>query len=325
MPTLFFFDDPACPQPQAFARLREVWAATGASTPLQAPPDESALKAALAATPHAALLFSGRWPEADARAKSWRAQFPSLACVALIEQALDGETLAAPDVAFAMGSQTDILSADASPTEALVRIQAALRSSAALAASAEQIDPITGLYHQRPFMARLQEEISLARRHLSPFACLAIAIDGFAMYRDGYGYDVSQALLAHTARIICERKRQEDIAALIGDGEIALLLPRSSEKGCKPLATRILQSLSQTPFAGATPDGEAVCESLELHIGVVAYPSLAGDAPEEAADIHADALLRYARHALHQAKRRDEVERPVDRIAYFSEIQPTLG
>lgn len=321
MPTLLFYDDPARPHPEAFAHLGQALACTGVQASLEAPikavGSQAELVEALRAHPHAALVFAATLDTADALSAAWRTLCPTLACVALIE--------APPDAPLPTPvPQTDFLRLPFAPLDACTRMAAALRLSASLCAQSEQVDAVTGLYHQRPFMARLQEEISLARRHLSPFACLTLAIDGFAMYRDSYGYELSQALLAHVAQVIRQRKRQEDIAALVGDGEIALLLPRSSEKGCKPLLVRVLQSLQATPFCATLPDGTPVDEPLDLHVGVVAYPMADADAPALGDVLAADTLLRYARHALHLA-RQQEADEPADRIVCFSDIRPAIG
>lgn len=176
--------------------------------------------------------------------------------------------------------------------------------------ASSQRDEVTLLYNRRYFFHRVNAEISLSKRHLSPLTCVVIGMNFLQVYMDSYGYDFVLELLRDVAGKIREQVRQEDIIARIGDSEIGLLLPRSTEKGAKNLTDRIIRNLEETPFVleGVTPPGG---EELSVHAGIAGFPL-----PDEQ-DMDADSLIRYARHALHQARCSDTY-----RVQLFSEIQP---
>ncbi len=207
--------------------------------------------------------------------------------------------------------ETDFLISPMTSLDILSRVSTALRQSELLAnveASAQQ-DEITQLYNRRYFLQRLNEEISLSKRHMSPLACVIIGVDFFQLHLDSYGYDFVNNIVCKMADVIQTHKRNEDIIARIGDDEIGLLLPRSTEKGAKILANRIVQSIQGVEFHS----GKDI-ETLSIHSGIAGFPL---SDPDEVAD--ADALVRYARHALHNARCTKK-----ERVTIFSQIKPQI-
>jgi diguanylate cyclase (GGDEF)-like protein len=159
-------------------------------------------------------------------------------------------------------------------------------------------------------MQRLGEEISLSRRHLSPLCCVVVGINLYQVYLDSYGYNFINALLRFLADKIGGMIRHEDIVARLGDDEIALLLPRSSEKGAKIITDRLVQQLNEAIFKFGNYE-----EEVSVCAGIAGYPLSDGSSAD------ADVIIRYARHALHQARNTDHDDSGVQ---LFSEIKPAL-
>lgn len=176
-------------------------------------------------------------------------------------------------------------------------------------------DEVEGLYNRRYFLHRVDEEMSLARRHLSPLACVVISVRFLPMYVDSYGYQFLQSLFRHLHHAVHEHIRQEDIVARLSDEEVAILLPRSTEKGARVLANRILMSIQSTTF-----DYDGNKEDIEPYAGIAGYPFA------DNSEGNAETVVRYARHALHRAKCQDKDEKGDDDVAIelFSNIQPAL-
>ena len=195
----------------------------------------------------------------------------------------------------------------------------AIRQAELMAAlsSAGQLDEATGLFNQPYFIKRLGAEISLAKRHLSPLACVVVGIKYYQVLLDSYGYDFINQLMTHIGEMTRKQLREEDIAARIGDQEVALLLPRSTEKGARVLANRLLLAVNGTPF-----DYDGTKEDVTIYAGIAGYPV---DGHEK---MDADTLVRFAHHALHSARFGDEDEESGSAktvsIRLFSEIQPAI-
>lgn len=204
------------------------------------------------------------------------------------------------------------LAAGFSDFDLLSRLASAVRQSELLAtvANTAQLDEVTNLFNRHYFMQRLSEELSLSKRHLSPLCCVILGIDYYRMYLDSYGYSFINGLLRFLADKINGMIRHEDLAARIGDEEIAILLPRSTETGARIFTTRLVESLNQLTFKYGT-----YVEDIAVNAGLVGYPL------SELPHADADAVVRYGRHALHQAK-----TDPDDtlKVRLFSEIRPEL-
>ncbi len=175
-----------------------------------------------------------------------------------------------------------------------------------------QLDSDTGLYNTRYFMNRLGVEISLAKRHLTPLATVVLGVGFYKMYQDSYGVNFTDALFKHLSDIVKEHIRHEDLVARVADDEIGILLPRSTEKGARVLASRIVESIGKRAFAFGDNT-----EELEAFAGISSYPVIDDD------DANRETILRYARHALHNARCSDG-DSPETSVQLFSEITPTL-
>lgn len=208
-------------------------------------------------------------------------------------------------------NQADVLVVPTHANEIYARINAASHTSELrqLIEESAQLDEVTELYNYHYFIKRLGEEMSLAKRHLSPVTCVIVSISYYDVYMDSYGYDFVSGFMHQVAKTVKEHIRREDIAARLGDSEIAFMLPRSTEKGALALTSRILSKVESLPIYM----GDQI-EHLHLNAGIAGFPSV------DEADLDADTLIRYARHALHQARCSDNKN-----VVLFSEMKPHVG
>ena len=172
-------------------------------------------------------------------------------------------------------------------------------------------DEVDNLLSRPYFMHRLSEEISISKRHKTPLCCVIFSIEFYRMYLDSYGYQFTNALLRFVGDEMNKMIRYEDQVARVGDDELALLLSRCSEEDAKKLVQRLAATLNTMIFKF-----DAYEEQLSVCAGVVAYPLPDNEAAT------ADTLVRYAHHAVHQAKTSEDETSSC--VSMFSEIQPTL-
>lgn len=173
-----------------------------------------------------------------------------------------------------------------------------------------KMDEVDNLLNRSYYMQRLNEEISVSRRHKSSLCCVILSVNYYRVYLDSYGYQFVNALLHFVGEEINQLIRYEDKVARVGDDELALLLPRCSEADAKKLIQRLASKLNKLVFKF-----EQYEEEISVFAGVASYP-LSDETPTTP-----DMLIRYAHHALHQAKTSDEDSQCV---SLFSEIKPTL-
>jgi diguanylate cyclase (GGDEF)-like protein len=227
---------------------------------------------------------------------------PRLGCVIVADESIIDK------IDEATVHQADLLITPAKPLEISARFNLAVHMSELrhLIEASAQLDEVTELYNYQYFLKRLGEEISLAKRHLSPVTCVIVSISYYDVYMDSYGYDFVSNFMHQVALVVKEHIRREDIAARLGDSEIAFLLPRSSERGALILANRIVSKVQTLPLYM----GDQI-EHLHLNAGVAGYPAV------DESEMDADTLIRYTRHALHHARCSEN-----QTIQLFSEMKP---
>lgn len=251
------------------------------------------------------VLLGGDPAKLPAKVGLVRTLAPLLACVAVLEK--DQEAALSQELI----AHTDVLLMPASPQEIRARLNTAMQISELryLIHASAQLDETSGLYNQHFFIKRLGEEMSLSKRHGSPVTCVILSISYFETYQDSYGYGFVSNMLQQVGQVAKEHIRQEDIVARLGDNELGLLLPRSTEKGSLTLTKRIIQEIEEIPFYMGDQE-----EHIHLKAGVASFPM--ADEPE----MDPDTLIRYARHALHHA-RCDKHKK----LQLFSEMRPFVG
>jgi diguanylate cyclase (GGDEF)-like protein len=124
-------------------------------------------------------------------------------------------------------------------------------------------DELTGISNRRHFMATLQREWDLARRHASIGSLLLIDADGFKRVNDTHGHLGGDAVLREIAKVIGGSLRQVDLLARFGGEEFIVFLPHTDRYGALDVAERIR---SRVQAAEVTWQGVRI--SVTVSIGV---------------------------------------------------------
>lgn len=220
-----------------------------------------------------------------------------IASVALLPLMRHGELIgslhfgSADPVRYAAGCGTDFL-------ERLTEIIAICLENAL---SQEQLkllgltDALTGVNNRRYFDHRCQIEVSQARRHRHPLACLLLDLDKFKRINDTYGHQTGDEVLMSAARIIQTQLRVGDTLARFGGEEFVVLLPQTDIYHARQIAERIRRCIEEEEIR--TPTGQAL--GLTISIGLSLLPTADAAAGNQAL---ADRMLAIADKALYRAK-----------------------
>ncbi len=167
-------------------------------------------------------------------------------------------------------------------------------------------DELTGLFNRKYLHQRLEAELSRSKRYNISISCLLLDIDNFKVINDMYGYDTGDILLKNLSEIMTNHVRKEDVLTRYGDEEFIILLPNTDEEHAYLFAERLRRDISKFEFF---PEGEEEPHPISVSGGVSSYPFLAN------VDEDANTLIRYAEHALYNAKRRGK-----NKIIQFSQV-----
>lgn len=167
-------------------------------------------------------------------------------------------------------------------------------------------DELTGLYNRKYLHARLDAEISRAKRYGNNLSCLLLDIDFFKTVNDMYGYDWGDVLLKKVAQMLEALVRKEDILTRYGDEEFILVLPNTSEQQAYIFAERFRHDIEKMEFI---PANEEERHPITISGGISAYPFL------ENVEETSNTIIRYAEHALYSAKTRGK-----NQIVQFSKM-----
>ncbi len=167
-------------------------------------------------------------------------------------------------------------------------------------------DELTGLHNRKYLNERLEQEISRARRYGNSLSCLLFDLDFFKVVNDIYGYEWGDVLLRSIADKLKQLIRKEDILTRYGDEEFLLILPNTSEDNAFLFAERFRREIERMEFI---PAGEEERHPITISGGISTYPCIEG------AEEDANTIIRYAEHALYNAKKRGK-----NKIVQFSQI-----
>lgn len=167
-------------------------------------------------------------------------------------------------------------------------------------------DELTGLHNRKYLHERLGAEISRARRYKTKLSCLLFDIDFFKVVNDMYGYDWGDVLLRSLADKLKSLIRREDVLTRYGDEEFLLVLPNTSEENAFLFAERFRRDIEKMEFI---PAGEEERHPITISGGISTFPCL------ENVEEDANTIIRYAEHALYNAKKRGK-----NKIIQFSQI-----
>ena len=156
-------------------------------------------------------------------------------------------------------------------------------------------DALTGVQNRRYFDHRCQIEVSQARRHRHPLACLLPDLDKFKRINDTYGHQTGDEVLMSAARVIQTQLRVGDTLARFGGEEFVVLLPQTDMYHARQIAERIRRCIEEEEIR--TPTGQAL--SLTISIGLSLLPTADAAAEHQAL---VDRMLAIADKALYRAK-----------------------
>ena len=167
-------------------------------------------------------------------------------------------------------------------------------------------DELTGLHNRKYLHERLEQEISRAKRYGTKLSCLLFDLDFFKVVNDIYGYDWGDVLLRSIADKLRPLIHIEDILPLYGDVVFLLILPNTSEDNAFLFAERFRRDIEKMEFI---PAGEEERHPITISGGISTYPCL------ENTEEDVNTIIRYAEHALYNAKKRGK-----NKIVQFSQI-----
>ena len=167
-------------------------------------------------------------------------------------------------------------------------------------------DEVTGLHNRKYLQERLDAEISRARRYKTPLSCLLFDIDFFKVVNDMYGYEWGDVLLRNLSDKLKNMIRKEDVLTRYGDEEFIVILPNTSEDNAFLFAERFRRDIEKMEFI---PAGEEERHPITVSGGISTYPCLKN------VEEDANTVIRYAEHALYNAKKRGK-----NKIVQFSQI-----
>jgi len=154
----------------------------------------------------------------------------------------------------------------------------------------EVTDPLTGLFNQKYFRARLDDEISRSRRVSMPISYLSIDIDGFDKIKNEIGFLNADTVLKVIAALLKKTSRANDIVGRVGPDDMALLLPHTGHMGAAIKAERVRRLVESTRIPVLESRGR---DRISISVGVSEYPSFCQDA---------EGLIKSADEALYQVK-----------------------
>lgn len=167
-------------------------------------------------------------------------------------------------------------------------------------------DDLTGLHNRKYLQERMEEEISRSNRYGTKLSCILFDIDFFKVVNDMYGYEWGDILLRNIANKLDAMIRKEDILTRYGDEEFLLVLPNTSEENAFLFGERFRREVEKMEFI---PAGEEEAHKVTISGGISTYPCM----PD--VDEDANTVIRYAEHALYNAKHRGK-----NKIIQFSQM-----
>ena len=167
-------------------------------------------------------------------------------------------------------------------------------------------DDLTGLHNRKYLQERLEEEISRSRRYGTKLSCILFDLDFFKVVNDMYGYEWGDILLRNIANKLNAMVRKEDILTRYGDEEFLLVLPNTSEENAFLFGERFRREVEKMEFI---PAGEEEAHRVTISGGISTYPCM------KDVDEDANTVIRYAEHALYNAKHRGK-----NKIIQFSQM-----
>ncbi len=149
-------------------------------------------------------------------------------------------------------------------------------------------DLLTALPNRRYALMRLEQEWSATQRFNRPLSVLMLDLDYFKLINDSAGHDVGDQVLAHTAKIMRETIRTNDVACRLGGEEFLIIAPNTDSAAALLLAERIRQTTEARQLSDVT-----LSRPVTVSIGVASSTDCKSGWGE---------LVKMADRAVYQAK-----------------------
>ena len=218
----------------------------------------------------------------------------------LIGRALEGETVAAPDVEFTVpqtgrrGWVSAVYRPHSDGNGKIVGVIGLVRDITERKTAEQQIeyqayhDALTGLANRRLFQEHLSLALALAQRRHSFVAVLFLDLDHFKIVNDSLGHSVGDELLKHVSRRLKHAVREGDTVARVGGDEFTIVLQEIARPDdAAAVAKKVIRSVSDP----IEINGHKLY--VTTSIGVTVYPRDGEDA---------ETLLKNADAAMYRAK-----------------------
>lgn len=134
---------------------------------------------------------------------------------------------------------------------------------------ASLVDPATGLHNRQYFDRRLGQEFARAQRHELPLSLVVLQLGRLREIRDEFGDTTVTRLVRWVVDTMVKTCREFDEPCLIGDDEVAIILPHTGPEGAEAFTRRLARKVaSAASRADSVPDGAHI----ELSFGLAAAP-----------------------------------------------------
>ncbi|OGX41777.1 MAG: hypothetical protein A3F87_02780 [Omnitrophica WOR_2 bacterium RIFCSPLOWO2_12_FULL_51_24] len=151
-------------------------------------------------------------------------------------------------------------------------------------------DGLTGLYCNRYFKERLDEDISKTVRLKQPLSLLMFDIDGFKGYNDKYGHIAGDIVLKSVGGLVKGSLGAGDLAARYGGEEFVVILPGKGTADAQRLAEVIRKKIETEKF---------ILRQVETHVTI----SIGCTTMPGTSTVSKDDLIKSADAALYEAKK----------------------
>lgn len=148
-------------------------------------------------------------------------------------------------------------------------------------------DSLTGLYNQRYFQVKLEEEMLKTQRYKTNMALIKVATDHLYVYNNTYGRSEGDHLLKEISKLLKQYARDTDIACRYEGDEFTLILVEADKNTAINTAERIRQAIQLKLNQREV--------KITVSIGVASYPEDAADKTELIGMV--DASVYDAKHS----------------------------
>lgn len=157
------------------------------------------------------------------------------------------------------------------------------------------MDGLTGIANRRRFDETLLREWRRAARVHAPVSVIAVDVDAFKQFNDGYGHQVGDECLKAVARTLeSQLRRPTDLVARYGGEEFFAVLPDTGPEGALQVAQAMRETVEAMQITHRFSPAAAV---------VTISAGVACQVAEPGQDMGFVPLLKAADEALYEAKR----------------------